>query len=111
MDNNKIDIYIMSNSKFFEPTIIPILRSKLTGISEEKFLMLQSVDLQDPNIMLIVSIFLGSLGIDRFMIGDIGIGVLKLLTMGLCGILTIVDWFMISKKTKQLNFSKISQII
>ena len=45
------------------------------------------------------------------MIGDIGIGILKLLTGGLCGILTIIDWFTISRKTKQLNLSKISMIM
>ena len=45
------------------------------------------------------------------MLGDIGIGILKLLTGGLCGILTIIDWFTISRKTKQLNLSKISMIM
>ena len=55
--------------------------------------------------------FLGSLGIDRFMIGDTGMGILKLLTGGLCGIMTIVDWFTISKKAKQLNLSKVSMIM
>ena len=73
--------------------------------------MLQSLDLKDPNVMLIISIFLGSIGVDRFMLGDIGMGILKLLTAGLCGILTIIDWFTISKKTKQANFAKLSQII
>ena len=61
--------------------------------------------------MLLASIFLGTLGVDRFMIGDIGIGILKLLTGGLCGILTIIDWFTNSRKTKQLNLSKISMIM
>ena len=40
------------------------------------------------------------------MIGDTGIEVLKLLTGGLCGILTIIDWFTISRKAKQVKFSK-----
>ena len=35
------------------------------------------------------------------MIGDIGMGVLKLLTFGGCGILTIVDWFLITGKVKE----------
>ncbi len=38
------------------------------------------------------------------MLGDTGGGVLKLLTGGLCGILTIIDWFSVSEKTKEKNF-------
>jgi hypothetical protein len=41
------------------------------------------------------------------MLGDVGIGVLKLLTAGVCGILTIIDWFTISNKAKEKNFSEI----
>ena len=45
------------------------------------------------------------------MIGDIGMGILKLLTLGLCGILTIVDWFTISKKVKDLNFNNVMALV
>ncbi len=45
------------------------------------------------------------------MIGDTGIGVLKLLTGGVCGILTIIDWFTISKKTKEKNLNKLMMIL
>jgi len=74
---------------------------------EDKFLLLTSIDLKDPTILLVVSIFVGSLGIDRFMLGEIGMGVLKLLTGGLCGVLTIIDWFTVTKKTKELNFTNL----
>lgn len=40
---------------------------------------------------LILSILVGSLGIDRFYLGYTGIGVLKLLTGGCFGILYIID--------------------
>lgn len=66
---------------------------------------------KDPTVLLIISVLLGSLGIDRFMLGDIGIGILKLLTLGCCGILTIVDWFTISKKARQKNFATISMVL
>ena len=40
---------------------------------------------------LILSIFLGELGIDRFYLGYTGLGILKLLTAGCFGILWLVD--------------------
>ena len=111
MEKSKIDLYLTTNAKYFEPTAIPIVRQKMENASEDTLLTLQATELKDPTTILLVSIFLGALGIDRFMIGDTGMGVLKLLTGGLCGILTIIDWFTISKKTKQLNLSKISMIM
>lgn len=111
MEKSKIDLYLTTNAKYFEPSAIPIIRQKLENASDDSLLTLQATELKDPTVMLLVSIFLGTLGVDRFMLGDIGIGILKLLTGGLCGILTIIDWFTISRKTKQLNLSKISMIM
>lgn len=111
MDKQQIDLYLTTNAKYFEPTAIPILRSKLEKADEATFLSIQACELKDPTVLLLVSLFLGPLGIDRFMLGDIGMGVLKLLTVGCCGILTIIDWFTISKKTKQKNLTTISMII
>lgn len=74
-------------------------------------MMLSTIDLKDPTTLLLISIFLGSLGIDRFMLGDIGMGVLKLLTLGCCGILTIIDWFTVSKRAKEKNFSNVMTLI
>lgn len=111
MEKSKIDLYITTNAKFFEPSAIPVIRQKLEAASDESLTALQAADLKDPTTVLLLSIFLGSLGIDRFMIGDTGMGILKLLTGGVCGILTIIDWFTISKKAKQLNLAKISEIV
>ncbi len=111
MDKQKIDLYLTTNAKYFEPSAIPIIRQKLENADETTFLSVQACELKDPTVLLIISVFLGSLGIDRFMLGDIGMGILKLLTFGCCGILTIVDWFLISKKTKQKNFATISMIL
>lgn len=111
MDKSRVDMYMMSNAKYFDTSAIPMIRTKLENMSDESFAMLQAVELKDPSISLIVSILLGALGIDRFLIGDIGMGVLKLLTCGLCGILTIIDWFLIMKRTKEKNLEKILAIV
>jgi len=107
MDSQKVDMYIMTNQKFFPEEKMVLIREKLLAMPEEKFATVSMIELKDPTTLLLVSIFLGTLGIDRFMIGDTGMGVLKLLTGGVCGILTIIDWFSISKKTKELNFNKL----
>ncbi len=111
MDQQKIDMYIMTNQKFFPEEKIMYLKDKLKTIDEEKFSLMSTAELKDPTTILLVSIFLGSLGIDRFMIGDTGMGVLKLLTAGCCGILTIIDWFSMQKKTKELNYNKIMSLM
>ena len=111
MDQQKIDMYILTNQKYFPEEKIVFLKDKLRTIDEEKFSLVSAVELKDPTTILLVSIFLGTLGIDRFMIGDTGMGILKLLTAGCCGILTIIDWFSIQKKTKDLNFNKLMTLI
>jgi hypothetical protein len=111
MDKSRVDIYLTANAKYFEPTAIPVIRQKLENASDDALLSLQAIELKDPTMVLLLSIFLGGWGVDRFMIGDTSMGVLKLLTGGLCGILTIVDWFTISEKVKQMNFERLNTII
>lgn len=104
-------MFIMSNQKYFPAEKIVYLKEKLMSMDESKFALLSSIELKDPTTLLLISLFLGSFGVDRFMVKDTGLGILKLLTGGLCGILTIIDWFSIQKKTKDLNFNQIMTLI
>ncbi len=58
---------------------------------------------KDPLIALVISIPFGSLGIDRFYIGDIGLGIGKLCTLGGLGIWMLIDWFLIMRATRAKN--------
>lgn len=111
MDQQKIEMFLMSNREYFPEDKILFIKDKLKTIDDEKFLLISSVGLKNPLTMLLMSLFLGSLGVDRFMLGDTGMGVLKLLTSGLCGILTIIDWFSVSQKTKEKNFNTIMALL
>ena len=44
---------------------------------------------------LLLCLFLGTLGVHRFYAGKIGTGILQLITLGACGIWTIIDLIMI----------------
>ena len=111
MDQQRIDMFIMTNQKYFPEEKMVLIRERLNSITEEKFSLISTAEFKDPTTILLVSIFLGTLGIDRFMIGDTGMGILKLLTAGCCGILTIIDWFTIQKKAKELNFNKFMSLV
>ncbi|WP_300528378.1 TM2 domain-containing protein [Maricaulis sp.] len=58
---------------------------------------------KNPVVLYGFNIWLGFLGIDRFLVGDIIAGVLKLITFGGFGIWVIVDYFLIGSRARQKN--------
>jgi len=47
---------------------------------------------------LVLSILVGWLGVDRFVMGQVGLGILKLITGGGCGIWWLIDVILIATK-------------
>ena len=110
-NDQKVEMYIVANSKFFDSFQLAQIRERLLKLDDSKWNMIQSIPLKDPQTSLIISIFLGTYGIDRFYIGDTGIGIGKLLTCGGFFIWTIIDWFQIQSATKNKNFQKIQPFL
>ena len=50
---------------------------------------------KDWIVTLLLSLFLGGMGAHRFYVGKIGTGILQLITLGGCGIWTLVDFIMV----------------
>ncbi|TCK85245.1 TM2 domain-containing protein [Albibacterium bauzanense] len=111
MDAQRVDMFIMSNAKYFESYQLNAIRDRLIAMDDSKWVMISTLQLKDPTTSLIVSILVGTLGVDRFIIGDTGLGIGKLLTCGGLGIWTIIDWFMIQSATKEKNMQKIQQFL
>lgn len=111
MTQEKVDAYLLANSKYFPVESMMMVKDKLLSIPEEKNIMLQSLELKEPSTLILVSVLLGAYGVDRFMEGNVGMGILKLLTGGVCGIMTIYDWCTISKRTKRNNLNKLMNLV
>jgi hypothetical protein len=107
----RADMYIATKSKYYQSFQLSQIREKIAVMDDSKFNMLQSVPLKDPQTSLILSLFVGVYGVDRFYIGDTGIGIGKLLTCGGLFVWTIIDWFQIQSATRNNNFQKIQPFL
>ena len=81
--------------------------------SEQKMLFNSQLAgaLKDRNMVLILSVIFGVWGVDRFFIGDMGMGLLKLFTLGGCGFLWLIDLFLIRDRADDYNRSKANEIL
>jgi TM2 domain-containing membrane protein YozV len=65
---------------------------------------------KSPTVALVLSLFIGTLGIDRFYLGSILLGILKLVTLGGFGIWAFIDWFLIMGAARKKNVEIASQV-
>jgi len=110
MEQNKIDMFIDAMSEKFPSEKLMLMRDQLEKIDDSRLIVIQSIDYKDPTTLLIISIFVGHWGIDRFMLGQTGLGVGKLLTCGGLGVWTVIDWFTIKQATKEYNYQRFLQV-
>ncbi len=88
-----------------------MLQDRLAKLDEDKIPALAAITLKSPIVGLILGLFLGYFGADRFYKGDIGLGVLKIISMFfLVGFIWMfIDLFLVWKGIKEDNLKKISQ--
>lgn len=111
MENNKIDLFMLFNSGNFEEIDIPRIQSRLKELSEESSTILFSTEFKKPTTALILSFLGGTLGIDRFYLGETGNGVLKLITCGGFGLWAIIDLFLIMGAARERNTVKLISLL
>ncbi|ETJ07819.1 TM2 domain-containing protein [Streptococcus infantis] len=111
--SNFTDSFLSANTANFPSEQLPSLRQRLSQLDDSQAnQVIAAANVKSPTTALILSIFLGTLGVDRFYIGHIGLGVAKLLLAWLTfGIWTIVDWFLIINATKKANLVAINNAL
>lgn len=107
MEQQKVDMFIMMNNKYLPESQIMFVRDRLLAADDSKESMLHAIQFKDPTIALVLSLLTGNLGVDRFYIGDTGLGIGKLLTCGGLGIWVLIDWFLIMGTTREKNLERL----
>lgn len=79
MNNQNVDMFILNKGNYFPDSALLSIREKLMKCDDSYLSMLLSARFKNPMTGLILSLGLGAYGIDRFYLGQITIGVIKLL--------------------------------
>lgn len=102
------DDYFMMfpNMEYEERLFVEQITERLTEDEMKKFVMMYQSRRQDSQNVLIFTLlgFVGISGIQRFIVGDIALGILYLFTAGLCFIGTIVD--LVNYKSITINYNR-----
>ncbi len=107
MQQQKVDQFMLAKGKYFPEEKSASIRGCLLAADDSKDSIIISMQFKDPTIALLLSLFLGGYGIDRFYLGDTGLGIGKLLTCGGFGIWAIIDWFLIMGATREKNYARL----
>lgn len=88
-----------------ELILLQELSKDMNDNQKQQFFMLYQSKRKDQQTLLLLTAigFLGVAGIQRFIVGDIGLGIVYLLTLGFCGIGTIIDMVNIRSMTYEFN--------
>ena len=107
----KVDMFMMTNKDNFPSEKLPYIQERLTMVDENTLNSISMLSFKNPTTALLLSIFVGTWGVDRFYIGDTGIGIGKLLTGGGCLIWYFIDLFLIMGATREKNYEMLAPYI
>lgn len=110
MKKESVDQFVMANAGKFPDFAQMQLRQTLERINDEKESILLATGWKDPMTTFLLAFFLGTLGVDRFYLGDTGLGVLKLLTCGGAGLWAIIDLFTAHSRARNVNLNMLNMI-
>lgn len=103
MDKNLIEQLILFNSDKLPRESLPYLQHMLIDM-DTQIVQMRFASFKDPMTALLISIFVGTFGVDRFYTGDIGLGILKFITCGGFGIWWLYDLFVIMDIVRKKNY-------
>ena len=111
MIKEKIDQFLAAQAVNLPEVAMTEIRERLEAADDSKFDELQMLQFKNPTTMMIIAWIVGCYGVDRFMLNDTTMGIVKLCTCGGCGIWAIIDIFTAGKRTREFNMNKMYEIL
>lgn len=111
MTEQQIGQFMAVNGDKFNQADLPQIKAYLENVSEARVDELLAAPFKSPMIMTLIAWLGGSLGIDRFMLSQTGLGVAKLITLGGCGWWTIIDIFTAMGRTRKYNMELLEKLL
>ena len=109
--NALVERFLVLNQNDLPDDKIPMLRENMLHCSMRKLSEIQSLSFRRVGNMQFISFILGWSGLDRMLVGEIGIGLLKLCTFGCCGLLMLYDWVAMPFKTRYYNYLQVMSVL
>jgi len=91
---------------YFPEVALDEIKEFMESLNGDDLNRFMNLPFKDPSKMFWTAFPLGIFGVDRFMLGETGLGLVKLLTLGLFFIGFIADCFTITSRTKSYNFQQ-----
>lgn len=108
MEKQQIEQFMAANGQFFAPEDQNTVRDYLAKADEAKSNAIMATQFKNPTTILIIAILIG--GVDRFMLGQVGLGIAKILTCGGCWIWWLLDIFSAKKRTYEYNMNTLMSL-
>lgn len=86
---------------------LPMVVEALKKMPEDKLTTINMIEFKKPYVTALLAGFIGSYGIDRFYLGQAGLGIVKLITCGGLLIWSLIDFFMFDSNCRKVNYQKL----
>lgn len=110
MTQEQIDQFVFKHADKILPEFVGTVRERLQN-TDEATAKTAFANTKNCTLMHVMSVLFGVIGVDRFMLGQTFLGVLKLITGGGFFIWYIVDWFTVRERTRKYNTNQILSTI
>lgn len=108
MEKANVDLFIAMNSANFRPLDLTMIKERLEKLPDDKFYLIQNLKFQKPDTIFLLSILFP---IERFLLNDVALGIVKILTCQGCGIWGIIDIFTAKERTYKYNLKLFNDAI